>query len=85
MCISPGWRSAAYNMLRNVREPIAPDDDAVFIFGPADVDALRLQRDTQRKGECEPPFDWADDIAAMFDKIIAEIEKRGRVEVMASW
>lgn len=77
--ITPGWRSMMYGLMMDEFET-----GGNFWFIHEDLPRLHKIAEQQRKGEREPPFDWADDIKASFDKIIAAVEKYGKVLVECS-
>jgi len=74
--ITPGWRSMMYGLMMDEFQT-----GGNFLFGKEDVPTLRRLATEQRKGEKEPPFDWAADIQESFNKIIANIEKYDRALV----
>ena len=69
--ITPGWRSMMHSLL------LDEFGRSCFRVYPDDIPALERLRDTQMKGRKEPPFDWSRGIETAFDKIIANIKKRG--------
>lgn len=73
--ISPGWRSKMHGLL------IEGFGSGTVRLDTTDIEELERLRDNQRKGEDPPPFDWAQDIADAFDKIIARIREKGVVHV----
>ncbi len=56
-----------------------------FCIFKKDLPALRRIKKYQHKGTKEPPFDWADDIAKAFDKIICQVQKKGEAQVDCYW
>lgn len=73
--ITPGWRSMMHGL---IREEFGTSD---LILSPSDLTALERLRNTQCKETKEPPFDWSQDIAEAFDKIIGRIKKRGSATI----
>jgi hypothetical protein len=73
--VTPGWRSMMYGLL--------DDEGLIGYIDTADIPALKKLAETQRKGEREPPFDWAQDIHDELMKIVAAVEKHGTVLIEA--
>lgn len=80
--ITPGWRSMMFDLLyENFQSVVPADGERRFLLFKSDLPQLRAVKKKQRKGDKEPPFDWSDDIADSFDKIISEIKKNGEAQV----
>lgn len=79
--ITPGWRSAMAEMLRE----IAGYHSNYLVFDRESLPALRERREKQRIGEVAPPFDRSEEWVECFDRIIARIEKHGTALVQLSY
>jgi hypothetical protein len=75
--ITPGWRSMMHGLLY--------DEGLIGLVTCEDVPVLRRLAKDQLKGEREPPFDWAQDIADNINAIADAVEKHGHVIVEAHW
>ena len=75
--LNPGWRSMMEVLLR--------ENNLIGEVNKSDIPRLREIRDTQMKGERDPPFDWAQSIADSFDKIIEIVGRDGFCTVVTEW
>lgn len=76
-CITPGWRSMMYQLLL---DEFGSGSPALY---EEDIPYLEKLRDNQYKGEKDPPFDWSQDIANSFNKIIDAIKDKGYAAVQS--
>jgi hypothetical protein len=77
--ITPGWRSMMHGLLLDGFGTGSP------YLTKQDIPTLIQLRDKQLKGFKPAPFDWSQEIADTFDKIIARLKKRGSATIESNF
>lgn len=71
--VTPGWRSMMMSLLE--------ENGLLGELDSSHVALLREIGEQQLRGQADPPFDYADDIKEMFERMAVDIEKGGFINV----